>query len=143
MSTTAKPATWYWVVAILAVLWNLIGVGTYIMQVTMSAEAMQALPPEQQELMKNIPTWVTSAYAIAVWFGLLGCVLLLVRKAWAVPVLIISLLGIVVQMYYVIFMSKSMEVSGPMGMILPISVTLIGFLLVWFARSARSRSWIS
>jgi hypothetical protein len=143
MSTTAKPATWYWVVAILALLWNLTGVVAYLMQVTMTPEAMQALPPEEQELIRNTPAWATGAFAVAVWFGFFGSVLLLVRKAWAVPILILSLLGIAVQMYHAFFVSSSIDVFGPGGMIMPIMVILIAFLLVWLARSAKNRSWIS
>ena len=109
MTKTTKPATWFWVVSGIALVWNLMGVMAYIMQVTMSPEALQALPENERTLMESVPTWATSAFAIAVWGSTLGSILLLMRKKLATSVLILAFAGILVQMYYNIFMSKSMD----------------------------------
>lgn len=143
MTSTTKPATWFWVVSGIALVWNLMGVMAYIMQVTMSPEALQALPENERTLMESVPTWATSAFAIAVWGSTLGSILLLLRKKLATPVLILSFVGILVQMYYNLFMSKSMEVYGPGGLAMPIMVLLFGAFLIWFSRKSTSHGWIN
>ena len=143
MTTSTKPATWFWVVSAIALVWNLMGVMAYIAQVTMSPEALQALPENERTLMESVPMWVTSAFAIAVWGSTLGSILLLMRKKIATPVLIFSFVGILVQMYYNLFMSKSMEVYGPGGLAMPIIVLLFGAFLIWFSRKSTANGWIN
>lgn len=141
-SPANKPATWFWVVSVLALIWNLTGVFAYISHVTMTPEAMQALPENERALYESVPTWATGAFAIAVWGGALGCILLLLRRKFATPVLIISLAGIIVQMYHSLFISNSIEVYGPGGMIMPIMVIVIAIFLVWFSRKSTSNGWL-
>ena len=81
------------------------------------------------------------AFAIAVWGGALGSLALLLRKRWARAVLLISLIGIIVQMTHSFFFSNNFEVYGPDKMIMPIMVIVFGVLLVLFARMAINRNW--
>lgn len=140
--TPNKPATWFWIVSIIALIWNLLGAMAYIMQVTMSPEALAALPPEQRELMETTPAWATGAFAIAVWGGTLASVLLLLRKKLATTVFIISFAGVVVQMFHSFFMSKSIEVYGPGGLIMPIMIIIICIYLIWMSRKATAAGWL-
>jgi hypothetical protein len=48
-------------------IWNLLGVMAYTMQVTMSPEPLQALPENEKTLSESEPVWATSAFASAVW----------------------------------------------------------------------------
>lgn len=143
MSTSIKPPTWFWIVSGLALLWNLMGVMAYIAQVTMSPEALDALPENQRALMESTPSWATSAFAIAVWGSTLACILLLLRKKLAALVFIISFAAIVVQMYHAFFMANSIEVYGPGGMVMPIMVLAIGLALIYFSRKATANGWLS
>jgi len=143
MSTTNKPLTWFWIVGGIAMVWNLLGVMAYIAQVTMSPEALQALPENQRTLIESVPVWATSAFAIAVWGSTLGSILLLMRKKLATPVLIVSFIGILVQMFYNVVISKSIEVYGPGGLAMPILVFAFGLFLIWFSRKSTANGWIS
>jgi len=143
MTSANKPPTWFWIVGGISLVWNLLGVMAYIAQVTMSPEALQALPENERTLLESVPTWATSAFAIAVWGSTLGCILLLLRKKLATSVLILAFAGILVQMYYNLFMSKSLEVYGPGGMAMPIMVFAIGVFLIWFSRKSTANGWIS
>ncbi|MGB5668206.1 MAG: hypothetical protein WBM53_15325 [Maribacter sp.] len=139
-----KPPVWFWVVSVVALLWNLMGAMAYIGQAYMTDEVKAALPADQQALLENIPAWATAAFAIAVWGGVLGCIALLLRKKWARPVLVISLLGILVQMSYSFFMSNALEVYGTaQGMVMPLLIIVIGVVLVLFAKSSQNKGWIS
>lgn len=142
MESTNKPATWFWIVSAIALLWNLMGVMAYIAQVTMSPEALQALPENERALYESAPAWATGAFAIAVWGGALGSVLLLLRRKLATSVLIVSFIGIIVQMVHSFGIANSIEVYGPGGMIMPIMVLVIGAGLIWFSRKASTNGWL-
>ena len=131
------------VIGIVALLWNLLGVFSYLMQVTMSAEALAQLPEAERVLIESLPSWVTGAFAIAVFVGLLACVGLLLKKAWAASLFIVSLVAIVLQMGYWLFITNSMEVYGPEVFGMPVLVTSIGVFLVWYSRGAKSKGWLS
>ena len=143
MNSTIKPATWFWIVSAIALVWNLMGVMAYLAQVTMSPEAMAALPENQRLLYQSTPSWATGAFAIAVWGGTLGCILLLLRKKLASLLLIVSLLGVLVQLYHSFFISNSFAVFGPGGMIMPGMVVVFGIFLIWFSRKAASNQWLN
>lgn len=137
------PPRSFLVVAGVGLVWNLLGVAAYVGQVTMDPDALGALPEAERMLFENVPSWATAAFAIAVNGGALGCLLLLLRKALATPVLIASLLGVLVQMYHSFFIANSIEVYGPGGMIMPISVLIIAVYLVWYSMDATKKGWIS
>jgi len=145
MSETTKnnaPA-WFTIVAVVLLIWNLLGVMAYIMQVTMSPEALAALPDAQRQLYETTPEWATAAFAIAVNGGTLGCLLLLLKRNLAGIFLQLSLAGVLVQMFHSFFMSKSFEVFGPGGMVMPIMVLLIAIYLVMLAGKAKTKRWTS
>lgn len=134
---------YFWIVGIVCLVWNLMGVMAFIMQLTLSPEALAAMPAAERELYETMPGWVTIVFACAVFGGSLGCVALLCRKAWALPLFIISLLGVSGQMIHAFFLSKSFEVFGPGAMIMPIMVILVAIFLIWFAMTAKRKAWIS
>jgi uncharacterized membrane protein len=143
MTTTANVPTWFKVTAIIALIWNLLGVIAYLGQAFMPPELLEAMPEAERALYENTPAWVTAAFATAVWGGALGSLLLILRKSAAVQVLIISLIGIAVQLSWNLFFGKTMEVYGPGSMVMPIMVLLIGIYLVFFAKSSKSKGWIN
>ena len=133
-----KPTLSFWIIGIIALIWNLMGVFAYLQQAYMTVEDVTALPLDEQALYDNIPAWVTAAFALAVFGGALGCILLLLRKKLATFVFIISFIGILAQMTYNLLMSKAIEVYGPGGMIMPIMVAVIGAFLVWYSKKMQS-----
>lgn len=136
-----KAPTWFMVVAGVLLIWNLLGVMAYIMQVTMSPEALAALPEAQRQLYETTPAWATAAFAIAVNGGALGCLLLLLKRNLAGIFLKLSLAGVLVQMVHAFFMSKSFEVFGPGSMVMPIMVIIIAVFLVMLANKAKANRW--
>lgn len=134
---------WFWVVSILALIWNIMGVMAYLKDAFMSIEDLEKMTQAERLLFETQPAWVTAAFAIAVWGGALGCIALLMLKKWARSVFLISLMGIVVQMIYALFISNSFEVYGPGAVAMPIMVILIGIFLVFFAGMAKKKNWIS
>ncbi|AZQ58181.1 hypothetical protein EJ994_04915 [Maribacter sp. MJ134] len=138
-----KPPMWFWIVSALALLWNLAGVMAYLGQAYMSIETLEQMSQAERLLYESQPAWVTGAFAVAVWGGALGCIALLLKKKWAKPVFIISLIGILAQMSHSFFMSNNFEVYGPGAMIMPIMVLIIGIALVLLANTAIKKGWLS
>jgi len=134
---------WLMPIAIFAFIWNALGVMAYLAQVYMTDDALALLPTEQQELYQNVPTWVTAAFAIAVFAGALGSLLLILKKKLATAILTISLIGVMLQMVYNFFLSNTMEVYGPGSMIMPVMVLIIAFFLVWYSKKATVNGWLS
>ncbi len=141
-NSSTKPPVWFWVIGVIALLWNLMGVNAYLQQAYQTESFKAMYTPEQLDLITNTPAWAIGAFAIAVFAGALGCIALLLRKSWAKPLFLLSLIGIVVQMIYNLFISKAMEVYGPGAVVMPILVMLVGLFLVWYSKRSVVKGWI-
>ena len=138
----SRPPAWFWLVAVLALLWEAFGVATYLMHVGMLPDMMEVSAAERQ-LAESMPDWATAGYAVAVFAGLLGALGLLMRKGWSRTLLFLSLLGLLVQFGWWVLMSGARTIIGPSSMIMPGVVILVGVFLVWFANHAAKRGWLS
>lgn len=141
--STNKPPVWFWVMSVLALIWNIIGVMSYLAQAYTSIEDLESMTQAQRELFEAQPAWVTGAFAIAVFGGTLGCIALLLRKKWAKPVLIVSLLGVLAQFVYGLFLSNTIEVYGNQAIIFPIIIIVVGVLLVLLAKKGIQKGWLT
>ena len=141
MSRKIKIPAWFWVVALLALIWNAIGAWNYIDQVTITKQGLAALDKNIRSVIDARPTWATSSFAIAVWFGLIASILLLMRKSLAVTFFGISLLGVILSMIHDLFLSN-FKPSGS-DILLPIIVIVFGVIMAWFSWMARQKSWIN
>jgi hypothetical protein len=128
-----------WVVGILAVLWDGMGVFDYLMTQTQNEAYMSNFTPEQLEFFNNFPSWVVFFWAIAVWGGLAGAVLLLMRKKLAVPVLLTSFLCMVVTAIHNFFIANGLEVMGAAGAIFSLVIFLVALGLWLYARAMAQR----
>lgn len=138
----APAPKWFLLVALLALLWNLIGCAAFVQQAMLSPEALAALPEAEQALHRAQPMWATVAYAVAVFGGAVGSLALLLKRRFALILLTASLLGVLVQMFYVVILSRAVEVYGAAALTLPGMVIVIAFALVWLARKAVSKGWL-
>ena len=138
----SKPNVWFWVIGVVGLIWNGLGSMNYIMHTTNSEALQENYTADQLAFVEASPAWVTGAFALAVWGGLLGCLLLLLRKKWAVPVLLISLIGILGQAVYNFFLSNASEVFGSDMYVMPVLVILIGIGLYFYSRSSAGKGWL-
>lgn len=139
---SSKLPTWFWVVTIIAVLWTLMGVASYIMDVTMSEETLAKMPEAQRTIYETRPSWVVGLYAIAVFSALIGAGALALRKKVAVPFFGVSLAAVVVQMGYVLFGMSVIATLGVGAAIFPAVIVVLGAFLLWFSMQAKSKGWL-
>jgi hypothetical protein len=139
-AATRTPTPWHlWVVGALSLLWNALGGLDYVMTKTHNAKYLSAFTAEQKAWFDGFPLWMNCAWAIGVWFAILGSLLLLLRSRFAVHAFIVSLAGLVVSTVYqygVGAMPESLKTNGGMGFTAVLSI--VAGLLVWYAMRQRA-----
>jgi hypothetical protein len=138
-----KPTIGFWIISVTALIWNLIGANQYLQQAYKTESFRDMYTDEQFEIILSTPSWAIAAFAVAVFGGAFGCILLILRKRLAKFFFMASLFGIVVQMIYNLFIVEALEVYGPGAIIMPIMVIAVGFFLVWYSKRAIDKGWIS
>ena len=90
---SARAPIWFIATSIGGIAWNLFGAVQFAGSVVATEASLIAsgLTAEQAAVMTGYPGWMTLAFAIGVLGGLAGSVLLLLRRALAMPVLAASL----------------------------------------------------
>ena len=143
--STTKPGTAFWVIGGLLAVWNLSGLYQYYTFSTLEPEMLQAAgyTADQMAHVFDTPAWAHSAYAIAVNAGVLGVIFLLLRKAWATPMFVISLVGAVLQFADAYLLRNGLELFERVWLVIPALVILICIFEIWYSRRARSRGWLS
>lgn len=107
---------WVTIVSGLFLVWNLFGLMVFVLAMTQFSkrEALEdaGLNEQQIDLILSTPTWVNIAFGGAVIFGVLGCVALLLKMKWAIPLLVLSLLAVIAQNTYMYFLSDTIKHMG-------------------------------
>jgi len=134
----AVPA-WFWAAAVLALLFEAFGCYMYIAQ--LSADRA-TLPLDQRAMWDATPTWMVAAYATAVWVGLVGAVLLLLRRKLAVPVLLMSLIAVVVQFSGLFLVPQLRQTVPDTALAGPIAIIVVCYAIFHLARLAHKRGWL-
>jgi len=141
-SDKTSPPVWFWVISVIALLWYLMDMSAFFMRVLMTEDVIKAMPDNQQHLYRNIPLWVNTVFAGEVFGGALGCVGLLLRKKWALPLFVVSILGVLSQTFYVYFLSDAISTMGTPAVVMPLLAILIGIGMIVLAKSAISKRWL-
>ena len=137
----ARPPIWFWIVALLGLLWELFGVAQYLMHVGVLPNNME-MSEAERSLMQSSPMWVTGLFAIGVFGGALGTVGLLLRQSWARLLLIVSLVAVILQFGGWLTMTDAVAVIGPSVFVMPAIIVAVAILLVWVAGLASRRGWL-
>ena len=134
---------WFNTTATVALIWNLMGVIAFVMHLKMTPDMIAKLPQAEQLFYAAVPLWATIAFACAVFGGALGALALLMKKTFAFPLLVLSLLGVVTQMFHSFVIGNSFEVFGPSSAIMPMMVFIIAIALIRWANRAKNNGWLN
>ena len=131
----------FWAIGAVTLIWNVMGVINFLMQ--MNADALASFPESHRAIIESRPAWASGAFAIAVFGGALGCLLLLLRKRAAYYLFIASLLGVVVQLIHTLGIASSTIGFNPFEIstiiLMPVVVAVF---LIWYSKWAGSKGWI-
>ncbi len=133
---------WYWAVAMAALLFEAVGCYAYTLDVTRTAAEIAALPIDQRALIQARPFWITGAYGVAVWIGLLGAIGLLLRREFAVPALLVSLIAIAIQFGGILLVPDLRNLLSSDDLAGPVVIILLAYGFWQFAKIARGRGWM-
>ncbi|MBX2826417.1 MAG: hypothetical protein KTR33_16900 [Gammaproteobacteria bacterium] len=142
MSDTTKTGVhWsFWVISILMLVWNALGAVNYLGQT--SPEIVASMPENHQAIILGRPAWATAGFAVAVFGGVLGCLLLLFRRSLALPVFIVSLLGVLVTTLHTFGVVQKVAFSSGELVLMVLMPIVVALLLVWYALHARKAGWL-
>lgn len=145
--TNDKAPVWFWILGILILLWNLFGIFVFAIMVLIVSgnldianeqalaqmnEAQRSQTIVTKEVILSTPMWSNVAFAIAVGFGSIASITLLMRRSIALPLFVISLIGVLVQNSYNYLLSDAVQ---KMGVGLSPIVILVAILMIpvaWF-----------
>lgn len=139
-ASKTKAPIWFWIFAMLALLWFLMDLMAFIMRIQLPEGS---IPEAQLELYQAMPAWVNVVFAVEVFGGLLGALSLLLRKALATQLLTISLIGVLAQTSYVWFLSDAREIMGTSAIVMPLVAIFIGIGLLLLSKKAISKKWVN
>ena len=131
----------FWTIGAAGLIWNVMGVINYFMQ--MDADTLATYPESHRAIVEGRPAWATGAFAIAVFGGAVGCLLLLLRKSTSYYLFIASLLGVIVTMIHTLRIGNStvnfttFEIS--MMILMPL---VVAAFLIWYSKHAENKGWI-
>lgn len=129
----------FWIIGAVALVWSTGGVINYFMQ--MNPDALAAYRESERAIVEGRPAWATGAFAIAVFGGALGSVLLLLRKSAAFYVFIASVLGVGATTLHTLGIDFDFSLGEILGIIL-LPLVVAGFL-IWYSKWTESKGWIS
>ena len=132
---------WFTPVAVLALLWNLLGCFMIWMDATLTPDAIAALPADQQAIHAARESWMVIGSIVAVAAGALGSLGLVLKRRWATPLLMLSVLGLVVQDVGFALVARTAPIPTA-GWILQGVVFVIAVLLVVLSRKAAANGWL-
>ncbi len=129
----------FWAIGAVALIWNVMGVINFFLQ--MNPDVLAAYRESERAIVEGRPAWATGAFAIAVFGGALGCLLLLLRKSAAYYLFIASLLGVIVTMTQTLGVGIDFGLGEILGIIL--MPLVVAAFLIWYSKQAESKGWIS
>lgn len=132
-------AGWFMPAAIASLLFMGLGCIMYLTHVFADPAAM---PIDQRTAYEAEPVWVTAAFAVSVWIGLAGTILLVMRKRLAEAALLVSLVAVLVWLAGLLLVSGLRENMSANDLLVAIGVTALTWTIYWFARHSRQRGWL-
>ena len=133
--TNARTPAHLWIVGILALLWNAVGAFDYAATQLRLDFYMSQFTQVQLDYFYGFPAWMDAAWAIAVWGSLLGSLALLMRRAWAVTLFGVAILGMLVSSIYNFVISNGAEIMGEGAVMFTVVIWIIALFLFFYARA--------
>lgn len=132
-------ARWYMPAAVASLLFMLLGCAVYLLGVTTDPAT---LPLDQRAAQEAQPLWLTSVFAVAVWVGALGALMLVLRRKLAERLLLVSLVATTIWLIGLLVAPGLRDLLGTDDYAVGIVVTLLTWTVFWFARHSRQRGWL-
>jgi hypothetical protein len=138
---TPRPvAGWYMIAAVASLLFMLAGCFALVMHVTANPAT---LPLDQRALLQAEPQWLLAASAFGFFSGVLGALLLVLRRRAAEPALLVSLIGMLVWLAGMFATPGFRNLLSTDEIAVVLVVLVLDWTIFWFARHSRQRGWLN
>lgn len=128
---SAKTPWHVWLVGIGTLLFNAMGVMSYIMTM-LGKLADLGMTPDQITFMESYPAAANAFWALGVWGALAGSVLLLARSRFAVAAMVIALVGLIgTTVYNYALIDVPADMAAPA---LDVAIWAVTLFLLFYAR---------
>ena len=128
----------FWAISAIALVWNVMGVINFFVQ--MNPDMLATYRESERAIIEGRPAWATAGFAMAVFGGALGCLLLFLRKSAAYYLFVLSLVGVIVTMTYTLGAAIDFGLGEILGIILmPFAVAVF---LIWYSKWVEGKGWI-
>lgn len=136
--TRVKTPIWFWILAVIAVLWNGYGVFAYIATQSRWSPVLEGLTEEQLAYFYSMPAWTTGLWAVSVMVAFVASICLALRRGPADLMFLLGLIGFLITNIYSLFFRGGIAIMGIPALIVAIVIflSLLGFF--WTARWASS-----
>lgn len=135
----ATAPAWYWLAAVACLLFESAGAYLFANSLTLDPAT---LPLDQRAIFEATPQWMTIAWAIAIGDGLLGAIGLLLRRRFAEPLLLISLIAVAVQFLGLFLVRQLRELTPEDHLVVPIVILLLAYGFWQTAKLAKGKGWL-
>ena len=135
----APVAAWYWPVAVACLLFE--AAGAYLFANSLRLDPA-TLPLDQRAIFDATPQWMTIAWAVAIGAGLLGAMGLLMRRRFAEPLLLGSLIAVAVQFSGLFLVTQLRELTPEEHLVVPVVILALAYAFWQAAKRARRRGWL-
>jgi hypothetical protein len=145
INSRARAPAYYWLVAIVAVLWNAVGAYDYLMTRFRNAAYLESMMPgvkaeEMLAWVDSFPLWAQIGWGLGVWGGVVGALLLLLRSRFAVHAFMASIIGVALTFGYQAFLAPPPPgAGGGASSIMPVIITLLAAAFLAFAVAMRKK----
>ena len=138
---TIKTPWHLWVVGVIAVLFNGIGVFDYVMTMAQGASylASAGMTPAQIAHYQEMPAWMIVVWTVGVWGALLGSVLIVLRNKLAFPVFGVSLAAFLLSLIYHYVLTDGGEILGGSMAITSVVIAALLLFFMWYSRLMTKR----
>ena len=136
MNTVARTPWHLWAVGGLTLLFNAVGIYSYLMT-RLDKLADLGMTPDQIAFFESFPAWANALWALGVWGAFFGSLLILFRSRWAVPSIAISVVGLVGT---TIYQNLMIEVPAELQSLpLNIAIWASTLFMLWYAMRMRAQ----
>lgn len=138
-AVSATTPTSFWVLVGLFLIWNLLGVFHYLTSVNATVESLvaQGMTIKQAEVFHNTPGYHYAVFALSVWSGLFGAVLMLLRKAWAAHVFLFSAVMVIVS-FVLDAVGGNLSALGLSYMGIMTFTLMLSFFEAWYSKRMKA-----
>ncbi len=139
-----RPATWFWIVSGVLLLWAAAGAFACYAHMTTDAKALAAMSAYDRAYFQALPGWFGMSFVLATVPAVAGAAALLMRSKLAFPLYVLSLIGVVIQFGYVLGATDIIAVKGAVTAIaFPLFILVMCLFQLWFTRMAIRRGWLA